>query len=140
LDDSEIDRLVKEAAENAKKDKENKERAEAKIEADSLTFQVDKFIDEMKDKLDDAAKEELKKLSEELKGMISKDDYDVEAVKTKTKELSTKLQEKGADMYKKASEEAKAEQDAKAAQEGSTENKDSEPTEGEVIDKDDKKE
>jgi molecular chaperone DnaK len=140
LDDSEIDRLVKEAAENAKKDKENKEKAEAKIEADSLTFQVDKFIDEMKDKLDDSSKEELKKLSEELKGMISKDDYDVEAVKTKTKELSTKLQEKGADMYKKASEEAKAEQDAKASQEGSADNKGSEPTEGEVIDKDDKKE
>jgi molecular chaperone DnaK len=133
LDDSEIDRLVKEAAENAKKDKENKEKAEAKIEADSLIFQVEKFVEEMKDKMDDSAKEELKKLAAELKEMIAKDDYDVEAVKAKTKDLSTKLQEKGADMYKKAAEEAKSEE-AKSGEAKA----DEKPAEGEVVDDKDK--
>jgi len=136
LDDSEIDRLVKEAAENAKKDKSNKEKAEAKIEADSLTFQVEKFVDEMIDKMADNDKDELKKMSGELKEMIAKDDFDVEAVKTKTKDLSTKLQEKGAEMYKKAAEEVKKEE-AAGKSEATESNK--EAAEGEVVDEKEKK-
>jgi molecular chaperone DnaK len=139
LDDSEIDRLVKEAAANAKKDKENKEHAEAKIEAESLIFQVEKFVEEMKDKFDEATKEELKKATGELKDMIAKDDFDNEAVKAKTKELSTKLQEKGAEMYKKAADEVKKEEEAKKAEGGNAEPAGEKPAEGEVIDKDEKK-
>ncbi len=137
LDDKEVDALVKEAAEHAAEDKKIKERSEVKIEAESLAFQVEKFVDEMKEKLADKDKEELNKLSTELKEMIAKDDFDQEAVKEKTKELSTKLQEKGAEMYKKAAEEAEKEKKDKGEdkKEGG---KGTEPAEGEVIDKDKK--
>jgi molecular chaperone DnaK len=112
LDDKEVDVLVKEAAAHAEDDKKAKERSEAKIEADSLIFQTEKFTEEMKDKLESADKEELEKVSKELKEMIAKDDYVVETVKGKTKELSTKLQEKGAKMYQKAAAEAEKEKPA----------------------------
>lgn len=137
LDDKEVDALVKEAAAHAQEDKKIKERSETKIEAESLAFQVEKFIGEMKDKIDSKDKEELETLAKELKEMISKDDFDQEKVKEKTKDLSTKLQEKGAAMYQKAAQEAEAE--AKAKGEDKKDDKGEAPAaEGEVIDKDKK--
>jgi molecular chaperone DnaK len=132
LDDSEVDALVKEAAEHAQEDKAQRERAETKIEADSLIFQTEKFIEEMKDKLSDEQKSELTDLSKELKDLIAKDDFDKDAVSEKSKTLSTKLQEIGAEMYKKAAEESKNSDDKSA------ENTSEEPAEGEVIEKDEK--
>jgi len=73
----------------------------------------------MKDKLAEADKDELKKMAAELKELASKDDFDKQIVKDKTAELSKKLQEKGAAMYKQAADEVEKEQAA----------------EGEVIDK-----
>ncbi|MCA9383807.1 molecular chaperone DnaK, partial [Candidatus Dojkabacteria bacterium] len=116
LDDSEVDTLVKEAAEHAQEDKKNKEKIEVKIEAESLIFQVEKFIDEMKDKIKEDEQKALQDLSKELKEMIGKDDFDQEAVKEKTKELSTKLQEQGAEMYKQAA--ADADQSDSSTEEG----------------------
>lgn len=137
LDDSEVDSLVKEAAKHAEEDKQNKEKAETKIEAESLIFQVEKFIEEMKDKFSDEEKETLKTSSDELKDMISKDDFDTDSVKDKTKELSTKLQEKGAEMYKRASEEEKSKSSDEDNKKDEKDNdKDEEPEEGEVLDKD----
>jgi hypothetical protein len=47
LDEKEVDALVKEAAAHADDDKKAKERSESKIEADSLIFQTEKFIEEI---------------------------------------------------------------------------------------------
>ena len=141
LDDSEVDTLVKEAAKHAEEDKKNKESVETKIEAESLIFQVEKFVEEMKDKFTDEEKEELKKKADELKEIISKDTFDITEVKDKTKELSTKLQEKGAEMYKRASEDEKKTSDEASNKKDEDEKKENvsdnnAPEEGEVIDKD----
>ncbi len=132
LDDSEVDNLVKEAAKYAETDKQNRELAETKIEAESLVFQVEKFIEEMKDKLNEEDKKSLTDASTELKELIGKDDFDVQTVKEKIKSVSTILQEKGAQMYKQASEEEKTQD---TATEEPTEKEDTTPEEGEVIDK-----
>ena len=132
LEESEVDALVKEAAAHASEDKKLKERTEVKVEADSLSFQVEKFIDEMKDKLEDKDKEELASLAKELKELAGKDDFEMEAVKEKIKDLSKKLQDAGAAMYKKAADEA--EKEAKDKKEPDK----AEPQEGEVVDKKDK--
>lgn len=142
LDDKEVDALVKEAAAHAEDDKKAKLRSEAKIEADSLIFQTEKFIEEMKEKLDKSDKEELEKESNELKDMIAKDDYVVEIVQEKSKALSTKLQEKGAKMYQKAAQEAEKEKgkenpsDDKTDSKGESKEPEDKAAEGEVIDKD----
>lgn len=131
LDDKEVDELVKDAAKNAKDDKEKRERVEVKIDAESLVFQVEKFIEEMKDKFSDDDKKALSDQAQELKELAAKDDFDQELLKTKTKELSTKLQEKGAEMYKAAASEAQKQEAEGKGEEAKSE-------EGEVIDKKDK--
>lgn len=131
LDDSEVDMLVKEAAEKAADDKKQKERVEVKIEAESVAFQIEKFVDEFKDKLNDTDKTELKKEAESLKEMAAKDDFDADKLKEATKEATTKLQQKGAAMYEQAAKEV----DAEDANTESTEKVE----EGEVIEPDDEK-
>jgi len=133
LDESEVDVLVKEAAAHAAEDKKIKERSEAKIEAESLSFQIEKFLDEMKDKLEEKDKEDLNKAVKELKEMAAKDDFEVDKLKELTKEVSKKLQDAGAAMYKKAADEV--EKDKASSKE---EEKKDEPAEGEVVDKKDK--
>jgi molecular chaperone DnaK len=151
LDDKEVDALVKEAAAHAEDDKKAKERSEAKIEADSLVFQTEKFIEEMKEKLEASDKDDLEKEYKELKEMIAKDDYVVATVKDKSKALSTKLQEKGAKMYQKAAAEAEKEKgkdvdEDKSGEKGKdgkdkeeAKDADDKAAEGEVIDKDKEK-
>ena len=86
----------------------------------------------------DDAKADLKKKADELKELISKDGFDKEIVKTKTKELSTELQTKGAEMYKKAADEVKKEEAAKGT-DSPKEEKEPKAAEGEVVDDKDKK-
>lgn len=128
LDDSEVEELVKEAAAKASEDKAAKEKIETKIEAESLVFQVEKFVQEMKDKLEAKDKDQLETEAKALKELIAKDEFELKEVKTKTAELSKILQEKGAAMYKKAAEEVEKESAAGSSQEAA---------EGEVIEKDD---
>jgi molecular chaperone DnaK len=131
LSEDEVDQMVKEAEKHASEDKKKKERVEVKNNADTLTFQVDKTIKEMKDKIDKSKKSEIEKLNKELKDMIGKDDFDIEAVKKKTEELSSKLQEIGAQMYKDAG----AKEDKKGSKGDKKEEKKAPSAEeGEIVD------
>ncbi len=137
LDDSEVDNLVKEAAKYAETDKQNRELAETKIEAESLIFQIEKFNEEMKEKLSEEDKKSLIDASTELKDLIGKDDFDVPTVKEKIKSVSTLLQEKGAQMYKQSSEAEKPQDSEQTEQPTEPEKAEPTPEEGEVIDKKD---
>ncbi|MFS8631736.1 MAG: Hsp70 family protein, partial [Bacillales bacterium] len=52
LSEEEIQRMIKEAEENAERDRKKKEEAELRNEADHLIFTVDKTLKELKDKVD----------------------------------------------------------------------------------------
>ncbi len=138
MDDSEIDRMVEEAAKYASEDKKKKEKVEVKNNADSLIFQTEKFLEDYKDKVDAKDKEDIEKDIKELKELIEKDEIEVETVKTKTEELSKKLQELGGKMY--ASADPAQAQQAGGSEEKQEETKEPEAEEGEVVDEDDKKE
>jgi len=105
MDDSEIDKMVEEASKHAAEDKKKKEQVEVKNNAETLVFQVEKFISEMEDKISKDDKEELEKKVEELKEEMKKEEVDPEVLKTKTEELSKSLQDKGAKMYQEAAKE-----------------------------------
>lgn len=128
MSEDEIDKMVEEASKYAAEDKKKKERVEIHNVADTLVFQVEKFIEEMKEKLDNTDKEELEEKAKELKEIINKEDFVNEDVKIKTEELSKLLQQKGAKMYEKASKEAEEEQ-----KDSKSEEKSSEAEEGEVV-------
>ncbi|MBN1331824.1 molecular chaperone DnaK [Candidatus Dojkabacteria bacterium] len=109
MDDSEVEKMVEEAAKHASEDKKKKEQVEVKNNAETMAFQAEKFVEEMKDKLDKNDKEKLEEKVKELKEMIKGEELDQEKVKTATDELSKQLQEVGAKMYQQAGAEVEKE-------------------------------
>jgi len=110
LSDDEIDKMVQDAATHAKEDKEKKELAETKNNADSLCFNTEKLIKDSGDKIDKKKKEDIEKLVKELKELIAKEKFDKEEVKKKTEELQTAVQGVSKDLYEKAAAEVKKEE------------------------------
>eukprot|EP00933_Yihiella_yeosuensis_P039856 TRINITY_DN3402_c0_g1_i1.p1 TRINITY_DN3402_c0_g1~~TRINITY_DN3402_c0_g1_i1.p1 ORF type:complete len:700 (+),score=224.06 TRINITY_DN3402_c0_g1_i1:100-2100(+) len=90
LSDAEVERMVNEAESMRESDQRKKDTVGAKNEAETLAYQVEKQLSELKDKMtsDDAA--ELKKLLEELRTVTAQDDADLDEVKEKTKNLQEK--------------------------------------------------
>jgi molecular chaperone DnaK len=100
LSKDEVDRMVKEAASNAEKDKQHKEEVEVRNQADSLCYQAEKTIKDMegkgKDDLIAKVKTALITLKETLKG------NDVAKIKADTEALTKPLYELSAELYKQA--------------------------------------
>ncbi len=144
LSDDEVEKMVEEAKKHEAEDKKKKEKVEVKNNADTLTFQVEKTIKDLGDKVDKKKKEEIEKLNKELKDMISKEGFKVDDVKKKTEELSNKVQEIGAAAYKQAQEQDKTKTDEgkeKSNSKGDSKNEDKkskekgdEAQEGEIVD------
>lgn len=126
LDESEVDRLVKEAAENASKDKERQERSHLRNEAETLSYQTEKLIRDNGDKLPPELKDTLEADAKKLKEMVEVEDFDQEEVKKATEAFMQKLQEAGTKIYEQA---APAGEDSKANPEDKTD-----AAEGEVVD------
>jgi len=102
MSDADVEKLVKEAETNAKQDKEKRERAEVKNNADSLIFQVEKFLKDYKDKVSSEDSQKMQEESEALKKAVETDSFDLEDVKAKLESLSTLMLEKGKAMYESA--------------------------------------
>ena len=102
LSDEEIDRAVKEAEMNAEADKKKQEEIEIRNNADSMIYTAEKTINEkeMQDKVKAEEKENIEKLVAELRELISGED--LEAIKSKTDELSEVVQQIGARIYQEA--------------------------------------
>jgi molecular chaperone DnaK len=131
LKEDEIEEMVEEAEKHAEEDKKKRERIEKKNNADSLCFTVEKLLDEQKDKIDKDDREDLKEDVDELKELISKDDFDEEEVEEKTEELTKKMQEVSKEMYEKAAKESQ-----ETDQDKDKEDEKEEVKEGEVVDED----
>ena len=85
LSDEEIERMKKEAEENAEADKKAREAADAINEADSLVFQTERQMAEPADKLTEEQKSKLTMNLDALKKALEGRDVDV--IKTATKGL-----------------------------------------------------
>lgn len=88
LTKEEIERMKAEAEANADADKKLKETADKINMADSMVFSIEKSMDEMKDKIDDADKEEIKKITSNLKKAAS--ERNVSDIEKYQKELEAK--------------------------------------------------
>ena len=98
LDDNEIDRMVKEAEDNAESDKIKKESVEAINQAESLIHSAEKTIKDLGEKADDNLKKEVESSIENLNTALK--DENVEQIKEKTNELSSNLMKLGEVAYK----------------------------------------
>jgi molecular chaperone DnaK len=87
LPQDEVERMVREAESNAAADKERRERIDTKNQADSLTYQAEKQMTELGDKVSDEEKTKVEGLVKDLREAIVQDDAE------KIKVLSTELQQ-----------------------------------------------
>merc|ERR1711967_189612 len=74
LPKDDVERMVKEAEENAAKDKEKSEQIEAKNQADSVAYQTKKQLEELESKIDVSEKEKVESLLNKLQTAIENDD------------------------------------------------------------------
>jgi molecular chaperone DnaK len=95
LNKDEVDRMVKEAQKHAAEDTKRKEEVETRNHADTLAWQVEKFITENGDKIPDKSKLEAKvgSLREALKGKDTGD------IKRQADDLQQAWQAAGASMH-----------------------------------------
>ena len=85
LSKEDIDRMVREAEENAEADNKRKEEIEVKNKAETLISDIDAAMAEKGEGMDATQKEQTQKLRDELKTAL--DNNDIETLKTKMNEL-----------------------------------------------------
>jgi molecular chaperone DnaK len=100
LDKTEVERMVREAESNASNDKANREKIDRKNQADSLTYQAEKQLQELGDKVPAADQTKLKGLIDELREAVAKED-DTE-IQRLTPEVQQTLYAIGSNIYQQA--------------------------------------
>ncbi|MBD2111176.1 MULTISPECIES: molecular chaperone DnaK [Cyanophyceae] len=100
LDESEIERMVKDAEANSAADKERRERIDLKNQADSLSYQAEKQLADMGDKVPAADKEKAEEQIKALRTAIEAEDFDT--IKTLTGELQQTLYGISTNLYQQA--------------------------------------
>jgi molecular chaperone DnaK len=100
LDKNDVDRMVREAEQNANSDKEKREKIERKNQADSLAYQAEKQLQELGDKVPEADRTKVEGLVKELRDAVAKDDD--EQIKKLTPELQQALFTVGSNIYQQA--------------------------------------
>ncbi len=87
LDENEIERMIQEAEEHADEDREQREKIDAKNEAESLIHSVNKTIKDLGDKIDESEKSAVEAAIADLESAL-KDDADTTQLKAKTEALA----------------------------------------------------
>ncbi len=100
LPNDEVERMVREAESNASADKERREKIDLKNQADSLTYQAEKQMGELGDKVPADEKTKVTDLIQALKDAIAKDDF--EQIKSQMTELQQALYAIGSKIYEQS--------------------------------------
>ncbi|KAA0560557.1 molecular chaperone DnaK [Rossellomorea aquimaris] len=110
LSDDEVERMVKEAEENAEADKQRKEEVELRNEADQLVFQTEKTLKDLEGKVEEDEVKKAEDAKAELKEAIEKDELDL--IREKKDALQEIVQSLTMKLYEQAQAEAQAAQGA----------------------------
>jgi molecular chaperone DnaK len=106
LNDEQIDKMVKEAEAHAAEDKRERERADARNEADGLLYTTEKSLKDFGDKVSAADKAAIETAAAELKKAI--EGQDVEAIKAKIEALKQASYKLAEEIYKTAAPQGSA--------------------------------
>ncbi len=110
LSDEEIQKMVREAEENAEADKKRKEEVELRNEADQLVFTTDKTLKDLEGKVDAAEVAKANEAKDALKAAIEKND--LEEIRSKKDALQEIVQNLSVKLYEEAAKQAQAQQGA----------------------------
>ncbi|MGD9861977.1 MAG: molecular chaperone DnaK [Pseudodonghicola sp.] len=106
LSDEDIEKMVKDAEENAEADKARKELVEAKNQAESLIHSTEKSIEEHGDKVDPSTIEAIELALAALKDDLEKDGVSAEKIKSGIQNVTEVAMRLGEAIYKASQEEA----------------------------------
>jgi len=99
LDQADVEKMVKDAEENAADDQKRKDAVEAKNNAESLVYQTEKQLQDLGDKVPADLKASIEPKVQALKEKVAEADPDPELLKTMTKELQDELMKVGQAAY-----------------------------------------
>ncbi|CAM3701300.1 molecular chaperone DnaK [Cytobacillus oceanisediminis] len=119
LSDEEIDKMVREAEENAEADKKRKEEVELRNEADQLVFTTEKTLKDLEGKVDEAEVTKANEAKDALKAAIEKNDLD--EIRAKKDALQEVVQALTMKLYEQA-QQAQAGQGAEGTGENNDDN------------------
>ena len=128
LSKEDIDRMMRDAEQHAEEDKERRDEAEVRNNAEALVYQTEKFLADNADSVPEDAKSNVEEPLGELKAAIEAGD--LAAMKAATDKVAQASQALGAAMYTMAQQEG---HDGSAAAEGAAEDA-ADSAEEEVID------
>ncbi|MBK0400582.1 molecular chaperone DnaK [Limibaculum sp. M0105] len=106
LSDADIDRMVKEAEENAEADKKRRALVEARNQGESLIHATEKSLAEHGEKVDEATRTGITDAITALRGVLESED--AEEIKAKTQALAEASMKLGEAIYKSEAEAASA--------------------------------
>ncbi len=106
LSDAEKERMVREAEQYAEADKEAKEAAETKNQADTLVYSTEKLLSEQADKIPAEMRDKIMGPLEALKNTVK--EGSTAEIKSRIDELQKVAQELGASLYQQAGDQAAA--------------------------------
>ena len=106
LSDEEIERMVKEAEENAAADKARKEEVDLRNECDQIMFACKKSMDDLGNEVTAEEKEQVEKAEEALKAAL--EGTDLEEIKAKKADLEKAAQSIAVKAYEKVQKEQQA--------------------------------
>ena len=130
----EIDRMIKEAEAHAAEDKQRREEAEVRNQAESLAYSTEKVLADNGDKVPEDVKTEVTAAIAEVRTAL--EGTDVEAVKSKHAALAAVSQKIGEAIYKAESETPEA---APETEQPSSSASDEDVVDAEIVDEDEKK-
>ncbi|MGO2664281.1 molecular chaperone DnaK [Mycetocola reblochoni] len=134
LSKDDIDRMVKEAEDNAAEDKKRREQAETRNAAEQLAYSTDKLIKDNEDKLPEDVKTSVQADVDALKSALAGEDED--AVKTAFDALSASQGKLGEAIYAQAQAEGQATAEGEPAADTSS---DEDVVDAEVVEDEDEK-
>jgi molecular chaperone DnaK len=137
LSKDEIDRMMKEAEAFAAEDHKRREAAEARNQADQLTYQVDTFLKDNGDKLPDADKVELTSKNDELKQALKEESAETETLRSASEALMQAWQRVSQTMHEQAAQAQSAAQGGDSSETSAPDAEadgDEDVVEGEIVD------
>jgi len=105
LSDEDIEKMVKEAEENAESDKARRELIEAKNQAESLIHSTEKSLEEHGDKVDPTTVEAIELAIAALKDDLEKDDIGADKIKSGIQNVTEAAMKLGEAIYKAQAQE-----------------------------------
>ena len=131
LSDEEIQSMVTDAETHAEEDRKQRELAEARNLAENAAYQSEKQLEELGDKVDASAKEEIEGAIKDVRDSLTSES--AEEINSKTEALTAAFQKVSEQIYAAAQEEAAASADGASA-EGDSSDDDEEVVDAEVVD------